>query len=105
MLDQLKMNLEDAAAGYDGTTQQEEIQRVMYQFEERVEDFKETMDRVQSRFIEKKVLNKNQQKSDSSLLDDPIAKALKEQENNAEMKAKIIQHIIQQASSDDEMND
>jgi hypothetical protein len=30
MLDQLKMNLEDAAAGYDGTTQQEEIQRVMY---------------------------------------------------------------------------
>ena len=90
MLDQLKMNLEDAAAGYDGTTQQEEMQRVMYQFEERVEDFKETMDRVQSRFIEKKLLAKNQQKSDSSLLDDPIAKALKEQEKNADMKAKII---------------
>lgn len=105
MLDQLKMNLEDAAAGYDGTTQQEEMQRVMESFEMRVEDFKETMDRVQSRFSEKKILSKNQQKSDSSLIDDPIAKALKDQEKSAEMKAKIIQHIIQQASSDDEMND
>jgi len=54
MVDQLKMNFEDAAQGDAELTdiaaaRQEE----MYRLEERLEDFQETMERVQARFVDK----------------------------------------------------
>lgn len=55
MIDQLKMNFEDAAneelGGEEMAAAREED---MYQIEERLEDFQETMERVQTRFIDKK---------------------------------------------------
>lgn len=47
MMDQLKMNYEDSQV--DGGYEDE-----MYRMEERLEDFQETMERVQARFFDKK---------------------------------------------------
>ena len=46
MLEQLRLNLEDAAARDDGSGEYEQMRGAMYCFEERVEEFQETMDRV-----------------------------------------------------------
>ena len=46
MMDQLKMNLEDAAARDDGSEEYEQFSRAMFCFEERIEEFQETMERV-----------------------------------------------------------
>lgn len=56
MMDQLKMNLEDAAARDDGSEEYEQMSRAMFCFEERIEEFQETMERVQARFMEKKAI-------------------------------------------------
>lgn len=46
MLEQLRLNLEDAASRDDGSGEYEQMRGAMYCFEERVEEFQETMDRV-----------------------------------------------------------
>lgn len=52
------MNCEDAAAGDLGGEETAEIaaarEEDMYRLEERLEDFQETMERVQARFVDKK---------------------------------------------------
>lgn len=65
MMDQLKMNVEDAQAlggggeeDGDGALAEEEL----YRMEERLEDFSETMERVQARFMDKKADERDKKK-------------------------------------------
>jgi len=65
MMDQLKMNVEDAQAlggggeeDDDGALAEEEL----YRMEERLEDFSETMERVQARFMDKKADERDKKK-------------------------------------------
>jgi hypothetical protein len=57
-MDQLKMNYEDAAAGEGNIDEMGQItgayEDEMYHLEEKLEDFQETMERVQARFFDKK---------------------------------------------------
>jgi|TARA_B110000285_G_C14980565_1_gene541155 hypothetical protein len=64
-MDQLKMNVEDAQAlggggeeDDDGALAEEEL----YRMEERLEDFSETMERVQARFMDKKADERDKKK-------------------------------------------
>jgi len=59
MRDQLKMNLEDAAARDDGSEEYEQFSRAMYAFEDRIEDYRETMERVNELYSKKKKEFKN----------------------------------------------
>lgn len=58
MIDQLKMNCEDAAGGEPSGEESAELaaarEEDMYRLEEKLEDFQETMERVQARFVDKK---------------------------------------------------
>ena len=69
MIDQLKMNCEDAAAGHPGGEETAEIaaarEEDMYRLEERLEDFQETMERVQARFVDKKAEQGDKKKKDA----------------------------------------
>lgn len=58
MRDQLKMNLEDAAARDEGSEEYEQFSRAMYCFEERIEEYAETMERVQKSYLLKKARSK-----------------------------------------------
>jgi hypothetical protein len=53
MLDQLRMRLEEAAEGEDWGGSEADRHEEMERIEERLEDFQETMERVQARFLEK----------------------------------------------------
>ena len=54
MMDQLKMNYEEAAEGDEMGQITGAYEDEMYRLEERLEDFQETMERVQARFFDKK---------------------------------------------------
>ena len=53
MLDHLRMQLEEAAEGEDWDGSDIDRQDEMETIEERLEDFQETMERVQTRFLDK----------------------------------------------------
>ena len=62
------MNLEDAAARDDGSEEYEQFSRAMFAFEERIEDFYETMVRVEESYLKKKSENKDKKKDVDQIL-------------------------------------
>lgn len=66
MMDQLKMNVEDAHALGGGGGEEEDdgalAEEELYRMEERLEDFSETMERVQARFMDKKADQRDKKK-------------------------------------------
>ena len=62
------MNLEDAAARDDGSEEYEQFSRAMFCFEERIEDFHETMGRVHELYLKKKAEAKDKKNDIDQIL-------------------------------------